>query len=103
MARAVVWSSRARSDLRLAVEYIRRDSPDAAKRFGQAMIQASRSLSELSERGRVVPELNDPAVRELLLSRYRLVYETFADRIAVTRIIHASRNLLAAWGRRAKG
>lgn len=97
MARAVVWSARARSDLRLSIEYIREDSPEAARRFGQAMIQAARSLAEMPERGRMVPEFRDPALREILLSRYRLIYEVFGDRIAVTRVIHASRDLMAAW------
>jgi plasmid stabilization system protein ParE len=63
-------------------------------------VTAARSLAELSERGRVVPELEDPSVRELLLSRYRVVYEVFPDRVAVVRIIHASRDFLAVWGRR---
>lgn len=66
------------------------------------MIQASRSLAELWDRGRIVPELADPRVRELLLSRYRVVYEVFDDRIAVTRVIHASRDFLTAWGRRSQ-
>jgi plasmid stabilization system protein ParE len=56
-------------------------------------------LAELSERGRIVPELDDPAVRELLLSRYRVVYEVFPNRVAIVRIIHASRDFLAAWVR----
>lgn len=100
MAREVVWAPRARSDARLAVDYIRKDSPEAARRFASALVTAGRSLAELSERGRVVPELGDPAVRELLLSRYRVVYEVFANRVAIVRVIHASRDFLAAWGRR---
>jgi plasmid stabilization system protein ParE len=48
----------------------------------------------------VVPELGDPAVRELPISRYRVIYEVFADRVAIVRVVHASRDLLAAWGRR---
>ena len=60
---------------------------------------AARSLSDLSERGRVVPEIEDPQVRELLLARHRVVYEVFPDRVAVLRIIHASRDFAATWGR----
>lgn len=100
MAREVVWAGRARSDTRLALEYIQKDSPEAARRFASALVTAARSLAELSERGRVVPELDDPAVRELLLSRYRVVYEVFSDRVAIVRIIHASRDFLTAWNRR---
>lgn len=101
MARSVGWSGRARSDLRLAIQFIGRESPDAAARFGSAVVAAARSLAEFPERGRVVPELSDPAVREIFLARYRIVYELFADRIGVARIIHANRDFLAAWGRRA--
>jgi toxin ParE1/3/4 len=64
VAREVVWSGRARSDSRLALEYIQKDSPEAARRFASALVTAARSLAELCERGRVVPELDDPAVRE---------------------------------------
>ena len=97
MARDVVWTLRARSDLKLAVAYIATDSPAAARSFGTAVIQAGASLATLSERGRVVSELADDAVRELLLGRYRIIYEVFTDRIAVLRLIHASRDFETAW------
>jgi toxin ParE1/3/4 len=100
VAREVVWAPRARSDARLALDYIQKESPEAARRFATALVTAARSLAELSERGRIVPELEDPSVRELLLSRYRVVYEVFPERVAVVRVIHARRDLLAAWGRR---
>lgn len=96
MARPVRWSGRARADLRLAVAFLARDPPDAAERLGRALIEGGRSLSELAERGRVVPELGDPAVRELLLGSYRVVYEVFPDHVGIARIIHSSRDLLAA-------
>jgi plasmid stabilization system protein ParE len=74
VAREVVWAGRARSDARLALEYIQKDSPEAARRFASALVTAARSLAEL--------------------------YEVFPDRVAIVRIIHASRDFLAAWGRR---
>ena len=97
MARRVEWALRARSDLRLAVSHIKHDSPESAQAFGSAVIQAARSLADFSERGRLVPEVAEPAVRELLLTRYRLVYEVFPDRVVVLRIIHASRDFESAW------
>lgn len=99
MAREVVWARRARSDFRLAISHIQADSPSAARSFASATIQASRSLSTLSERGRAVPELGQEEVRELLLGRYRLVYEVFPEKVAVVRLIHASRDFLKAWRR----
>ena len=44
-----------------------------------------------------MPELGEEEVRELLLGRYRLVYEILPDRVAVVRLIHASRDFLKAW------
>jgi toxin ParE1/3/4 len=97
LARPVVWARRARSDLRLAITYIQADSPEAARSLASAIVQASRSLSTLWERGRIVPELGQEDVRELLLGRYRLVYEVFPDKVAVVRVLHASRDFLSAW------
>jgi plasmid stabilization system protein ParE len=74
-----------------------KESPTAARAFGDAAIKAGRSLAEFPERGRLVPELAEPAVRELLLARYRLVYEVFAERVVVLRVIHASRDFERAW------
>jgi toxin ParE1/3/4 len=99
VARPVVWAARARADLRLAVEYISRDSLQAAVRFGEAVVELTRSLADMPERGRVVPELGDPQVREVLLARQRVVYEIFPEKIGVVPIIHTSRDFLRAWGR----
>jgi plasmid stabilization system protein ParE len=67
-----------------------------------AVLQAGRSLATHSERGRIVPELGDEDVRELLLGRYRIIYEVFAERVAVLRLIHASRDFEAAWRKSAE-
>ena len=77
MARRVIWAPRSRYDLHLAREYISRDTPEGARKFVQAVIHAGRSLAEFSERGRVVPELGEPGVREVFVSRYRVIYEIF--------------------------
>jgi plasmid stabilization system protein ParE len=77
-----------------------RDSLRAAQKFAKAVIVAGRSPGDLPERGRVVPELNDPSVRGLFVSRYRLVCEIFEDRVAIERITHGSRDFLAVWKER---
>lgn len=102
MARAVRWAGRARSDLRSAVEYIRKASPASAAAFLQAALETTRSLTEGAERGRVVPELDDPEVRQLLVGRYRVLYEVQGETVWVLRVIHGSRDLLLALGRRTR-
>jgi len=39
---------------------------------------AARSLRRFPERGRAVAEIGDPAVRELFVKHYRLIYEVGA-------------------------
>lgn len=100
MARAVRWSGRAKADFRLAVEYIRKDSSTSATKFLRQVLEVARSLQEFPERGRMVPELEDPDVHDLFVGRYRLLYEIHPHEVRVMRLLHGSRDLLLALGKR---
>ena len=63
----VVWSERARDALDEAVAYVAEDAPDTARRLLRAVLDAAASLDVFSSRGRIVPELNDIAFRELFV------------------------------------
>ena len=102
MARAVRWAGRAKSDLRTAVEYIKKQSPASAAGFLHQALETVRSLATLSERGHAVPELDDPDVRQLLVGRYRVLYEVQGETVWVMRIIHGNRDLLLALERRTR-
>jgi len=102
VARAVRWSGRARSDLRAAVEYIRRDSPASAARFLDKGLGAARSLENFPDRGSVVEDLDDPDVRQLWIGRYRLLYEARDEAVWVLRVVHGSRDLLLALGKKSR-
>ncbi len=67
--RDVVWGESARDALDEVIAYIAHDSPQAAVQVLDAALQAAASLSTLSERGRIVPELNNPAIRETFVFR----------------------------------
>lgn len=89
----VLISPRAREDLRVIMRFIGRDNPAAALRLGQLLIEKAISLENLPLRGRVVPELNEPAIRELVFKSYRIIYQISEDhrRVAVLRYWHAAR------------
>lgn len=89
--RAVIWTPGARTDLDEIVAYIARDSLPSALAFLEEAFTAAESLLTLSERGRVVPELNDPRVRELFVKRYRLLYEVHEQEIHVLAVLHGAR------------
>ena len=94
MAREVVWTDPAWDDLAAAAEYIARDSEAYAAAFVQEMKDAATSLSEMAERGQIVPEFGDASIRELLVRPYRLVYRLNAWQVTILAIIHGARR---AW------
>jgi plasmid stabilization system protein ParE len=100
VAHKIVWTDPAVDDLEAAVEYIARDSEAYAASFAQSIVDAAESLGGLARRGRVVPEWGVSTVRELLVGRYRLIYELEAERVLLVAVIHGSRDLEAAWRER---
>lgn len=93
MARKIVWSFEATSDLGAIADYIARDSAFYATAFVQEIRDASRSLKDFSERGRIVPELSNPNIRELFVKEYRLIYSIEEVCVVILGIIHGKRDL----------
>src|SRR5262245_26582706 len=58
------------------------------------------SLQTFAERGRVVPEIDAPDIRELFIRSYRLLYQVTADRVFILAFVHGARDLTALWERR---
>ena len=94
MAREVVWTDPAWEDLEAAAEYIARDSEAYAAAFVEEIKAAATSLSEMAERGQIVPEIGDASIRELLVRPYRLVYQLTERQVRILAVIHGARR---AW------
>ncbi|MFO8034053.1 MAG: type II toxin-antitoxin system RelE/ParE family toxin [Candidatus Bipolaricaulota bacterium] len=97
------WTATAWSDVESIASYIAKDSPSYAATFVRHVRDAARSLGSMAERGRVVPEIGEPAVRELLLGRYRLIYQVTENEAYVLAVIHGARDLFALWQREERG
>lgn len=95
--REVIWTQRARDTLDEAAAYIAEDSPEAAVNLVERALDATESLSTLSERGHIVPELNDSTVREILVYKYRLLYEVAPAQVTVLGFIHEARDFNRWW------
>jgi toxin ParE1/3/4 len=54
----------------------------------------------MSMRGRVVPEIGDRRIRELIVQSYRLIYKVERSRVAILGIIHGARDLKTLWAKR---
>jgi toxin ParE1/3/4 len=96
----VVLSPSARADLRDIVRYISFDAPDRALQFGLFLIARTRLLAQSPELGRVVPEFEDPFIREIVVRSYRVVYRLDDSRrlVEVIRFWHAARGTPEIFG-----
>jgi plasmid stabilization system protein ParE len=75
-----------------AIRYIAEDSLPAAQKILERALEAAASLAAMSERGRIVPELETPSIREVFVGRYRLIYEVEESKIEVLAFLHGARD-----------
>ena len=75
------------------VRYISLDSPERAVTFGQFLVSNAKRLADFPELGRVVPEFDDPSIREIIVRSYRVIYRVdHGDcRVDVARFWHGER------------
>ncbi|MBU2600794.1 MAG: type II toxin-antitoxin system RelE/ParE family toxin [Actinobacteria bacterium] len=74
-----------------ALDYISAERPAAALRWVDDVMQQSRSLAQFPDRGRMMPELQRPEIRELLVDPYRIPYRRDDDQVTVLAVVHARR------------
>jgi plasmid stabilization system protein ParE len=87
----VTWAARARADLKAIHDYIAKESPIHAKRVVREMHRKADTLGETPLIGRVVPELEDPDIREIPAYSWRLIYQLRDARVFVLTVIHKRR------------
>lgn len=89
----VILTPQAIDDLSGIVRHIATASPERARAFGHALLDAAQNIDPFPERGRIVPEVRDPTVREILHGDYRIIYEFHRrpDTVYVLRFWHAAR------------
>ena len=89
----VHWSEPALADLREIVSFVARDSPAYAARLASRISEAPRRLAAFPRLGQVVPELNQPSIRELWVRPYRIIYLIRDPDCFVLAVVHGSRDL----------
>ena len=95
MAYKVIWSPSAVRDLRDLASYIAESHPTAAKRFAQSVFKSVEHLADFPKSGRVVPELEDSMIREVIRKPCRVVYRVKSKErsIEIVRVWHAARGI----------
>ena len=93
MDRSIIWSELALSDIQDIAEYIDRDSPFYARQVVQRILESGEALQQNPERGRVVPGLSSPFVREIFVYSYTLIYQVSDIEVEILAVIHGKRLL----------
>ncbi|MSP61490.1 MAG: type II toxin-antitoxin system RelE/ParE family toxin [Myxococcales bacterium] len=85
------WSPQAVEDLEAIRAFISRDSQHYAQLVMERIVAAIERLPAFPQMGRVVPELADPEIREVIVDVFRVVYRYRSDCVEVATVFRASR------------
>jgi len=87
----LIWSPRAAADLEAIREHIAYDSELYAGLMVSRLVAAPSRLIQFPELGRIVPEYDQPDLRELIVRPYRLVYRLRGEFVEIATVFHAAR------------
>ena len=89
----VVWTDEALVRLTEIEEFIAQNSPQRAERFIDYLIQQGEQISQNPNIGRVVPEISNTEIREIIAKKYRIVYWLKKSRIEILTVFKEHRLL----------
>jgi toxin ParE1/3/4 len=81
----------AMEDMRSIKAYIGRDNPEAAVRIIKKIKSAIKHLEEFPNSGRIIPELNNPQIREVIILNYRVMYQMSKSEIHIFAVYEGHR------------
>jgi addiction module RelE/StbE family toxin len=87
----VRWTSQAIEDVQSIRSFIGRDSPKYAALIVERIVTAVDILERFPLSGRIVPELAQDDVRELIRPPYRIVYRVVGQDVHIATVFRSSR------------
>ena len=89
----IVWAPQAIEDVQAIRAYVARDSVHYADLLVERIVSAVSRLERNPLSGRVVPEVGDASLREIIHGNYRIVYRVRHDVVEVATVLHGARLL----------
>ncbi|MHB9149745.1 MAG: type II toxin-antitoxin system RelE/ParE family toxin [Thermoleophilia bacterium] len=89
----VIWAPLAEQQVADAFAYITSERPAAAVKWFERLVNKTESLSALPDQGHMVPEAQQPSLREVLVEPYRVVYHRGEDLLVILSVQHERRDL----------
>ena len=93
------WTKKASTHLQAIHASIAVDSPVYATRFIQSLVKSVSALNTMPHLGRIVPELENLKLREIIFHDYRIVYRVAenSEDIEILAVIHSARDFVPAF------
>jgi addiction module RelE/StbE family toxin len=88
----VVWAPQAIQDVEAIRAHIGRDSVHYADLVVERLVAAVERLQDHPRSGRIVPELGNESIREVIHGNYRIVYRLRADVVEIATVFHGARS-----------
>jgi len=87
----VIWAPQAIEDVEAIRAYVARDSSHYADLVVERIVAAVTRLESQPLSGRVVPEVGDQALREVIHGSYRIVYRLKPNVAEIVTVFHGAR------------
>lgn len=87
----VRWTPQSVNDIEQIAEYIAKDSRVYASIQTERFFEAVKILEEQIRAGRIVPEVGDDTIREIIVGYYRIIYRVINEHQADILTVHHSR------------
>jgi addiction module RelE/StbE family toxin len=87
----VIWAPQAIEDVEAIRTHVARDSARYAALVVERIVAAVERLQDHPHSGRVVPELGDESIREVIHGNYRIVYRLRNDVVEIATVFHGAR------------
>lgn len=92
MAR-LTWTPQALDDIEAICEFIAKDAPRYAQIFATQVFSSAERIKIFPMSGRIVPEVGQQNIREIILGNYRIIYRIQDQEIQVLTVYHSARLL----------
>ncbi len=89
----IIWTDDGIKSFEDIIQYITNDSTYYASELAKKILSSIEKLPEFPYMGRIVPEYNNPDIREIIYHNYRIVYKISANAVYLLLVIHGSRQL----------
>lgn len=87
----IIWAPQAIQDVEAIRAHVARDSTHYADLVVERIVAAVERLKDNPRSGRVVPELGDESIREVIHGSYRIVYRLRDGRVEIATVFHGAR------------